>query len=70
LAVLPNYRKQGIGKQLMVSALSAITQRGKFLVIVHAQEYIIQLYQQLGFEVVGEKFNEAGIPHVKMIEQL
>jgi predicted GNAT family N-acyltransferase len=70
LAVLPDYRKQGIGKQLMVSALSAITQRGKSLVIVHAQEYVVQLYQQLGFEVVGEKFNEAGIPHVKMIEQL
>jgi predicted GNAT family N-acyltransferase len=70
LAVLPDYRKQGIGKQLMVSALSAITQRGKFLVLVHAQEYVIQLYQQLGFEVVGEKFNEAGIPHVKMIKQL
>jgi predicted GNAT family N-acyltransferase len=68
LAVLPNYRKQGIGKQLMISALSAIAQRGKFLVIVHAQEYIAQLYQQLGFEIVGEKFNEAGISHVKMIK--
>lgn len=68
LAVLPDYRKQGIGKQLMRSALSAITQRGKFLVVVHAQEYVAQLYQQLGFEIVGEKFNEAGIPHVKMIK--
>lgn len=70
LAVLPDYRKQGIGKQLMRSALSAVTQRGKSLVLVHAQEYVVQLYQQLGFEVVGEKFNEAGIPHVKMIKQL
>lgn len=68
LAVLPDYRKQGIGKQLMISALSTIAQRGKFLVIVHAQEYIAQLYQQLGFAIVGEKFNEAGIPHVKMIK--
>lgn len=67
LAVLPDYRKQGIGKQLMVSALSAIAQRGKFLVIVHAQAYIASLYQQLGFAIVGEPFNEAGIPHVKMI---
>lgn len=68
LAVLSDYRKQGVGKQLMVSALSAITQRGKSLVVVHAQEYVVQLYQQLGFEVIGEKFNEAGIPHVKMIK--
>ena len=70
LAVLPNYRKQGIGRQLMLSALSAIVQRDKSLAIVHAQEYITQLYQQLGFAIVGEKFNEAGIPHVKMSKQL
>lgn len=68
LAVLPDYRKQGIGKLLMISALSAIAQRGKFLVIVHAQAYIAPLYQQLGFAIVGEQFNEAGIPHVKMIK--
>ncbi|MGL5831695.1 MAG: GNAT family N-acetyltransferase [Waterburya sp.] len=70
LAVLPDYRNQGIGKQLMVSALSVIAQRGKFLVIVHAQEYVAQLYQQLGFAIVGEQFNEAGISHVKMSKQL
>jgi predicted GNAT family N-acyltransferase len=68
LAVLPDYRKQGIGKLLMKSALSVIAQRGKFLVIVHAQIYIAPLYQQLGFAIVGEKFKEAGIPHVKMIK--
>jgi predicted GNAT family N-acyltransferase len=66
LAVLPDYRKQGIGKQLMRSALFTIAQQGNFLVIVHAQAYIASLYQQLGFAIVGEPFNEAGIPHVKM----
>jgi predicted GNAT family N-acyltransferase len=70
LAVLPDYRKQGLGKQLMRSALSTITQRGKCLVIVHAQAYIAQLYQQLGFAIVGEQFNEAGISHVKMVKMI
>ncbi len=69
LAVLPEYRKQGIGKQLMESALS-VSRLDKSQVIVHAQEYIASLYQQLGFEVVGERFNEAGIAHVKMVKQL
>lgn len=68
LAVLPNYRKQGIGKQLMLSTLSAIAQQGKSLAVVHAQAYIAQLYEQLGFKIVGEQFYEAGIPHVKMIK--
>ena len=69
LAVLPEYRKQGIGKQLMESALS-VSRLDKSQVIVHAQEYIASLYQQLGFEVVGERFSEAGIDHVKMVKQL
>ena len=69
LAVLPEYRKQGIGKQLMESALS-VSRLDKSKAIVHAQEYIASLYQQLGFEVVGERFSEAGIAHVKMVKQL
>ena len=70
LAVLPQVRKQGIGKQLMFAALDAIALANKTTVIVHAQEYIVPLYQQLGFAIVGEKFSEAGINHVKMVKQL
>ena len=69
LAVLSEARGQGIGKQLMEKALT-VSQVDKSLVIVHAQEYIAKLYQQLGFKIIGEKFNEAGIVHVKMIKQL
>ena len=53
----------------MEAALSVVS-RNKSLAIVHAQEYVAPLYQQLGFEVVGERFNEAGIAHVKMVKQL
>lgn len=70
LAVLPEARKQGVGKQLMKSALDVISTRHKSLVVVHAQEYIANLYRQLGFEIVGEGFVEAGIAHVKMVKQL
>ena len=70
LAVLSGYRKQGIGKRLMESALSTIAHQNKSIAIVHAQAYIAQLYQQLGFSIVGDKFTEAGIPHVKMIKHL
>ena len=70
LAVLPAYRHQGIGRQLMRFALSLAIQQGKTVAVVHAQKYIAQLYTSLGFEIVGEEFYEAGIPHVKMIEQL
>ena len=70
LAVLSEYRKQGVGKRLMESALSTIARQNKSIAIVHAQAYIAQLYQQLGFGIVGDEFTEAGIPHVKMIKHL
>ena len=70
LAVLPQVRNKGIGKQLMFAALGEIAVQNKTTAIVHAQEYIASLYQQLGFEIIGEKFSEAGINHVKMVKQL
>ncbi|MEM8673779.1 MAG: GNAT family N-acetyltransferase [Cyanobacteria bacterium P01_G01_bin.67] len=70
LAVLPEYRKQGVGKKLMETAIKTISQSQASLVVVHAQAYITQLYLQLGFEIVGDRFDEAGISHVKMMKQL
>lgn len=70
LAILAKARKRGIGRKLMSTALQTIAQQDKTSVIVHSQEYIAPLYQQLGFKIVGEKFSEAGIAHVKMVKQL
>ena len=70
LAVLSSARKLGVGKGLMRSALNTILEQNKSLAIVHAQEHIADLYQQLGFAIVGERFTEAGIPHVKMVKRL
>ncbi|MEL6438348.1 MAG: GNAT family N-acetyltransferase [Cyanobacteria bacterium J06621_8] len=68
LAVLSEFRRCGVGKRLMETALQTPPASQKLQIIVHAQEYISRLYQQLGFIVVGDKFSEAGIPHVKMIK--
>ncbi len=70
LAVLNAFRNRGIGKKLMLTALAKIAASGDRLVVVHAQEYIKKLYQQLGFQQVGATFEEAGISHVKMTKQL
>ena len=71
LAVLPLARSRGIGTQLMERALAVIVSKNSYAqVIVHAQEYIKELYEQLGFEQVGGTFDEAGIVHVKMVKIL
>ena len=66
LAVLASARGLGIGQKLMEKALEFIALTSIEKVTVNAQEYVKNLYLKLGFEVVGESFDEAGIPHIKM----
>lgn len=67
LAVLPEFRRKGIGIKLMKTALEMTQNRKVTEVIVHAQAYVKNLYIELGFEVIGERFYEANIPHFKMM---
>lgn len=70
LSVLPTARKRGVGKQLMTKAIDLITQQNYHKIIIHSQEYIKSLHQKLGFEQIGNTFDEANIPHVKMIKKI
>ena len=70
LAVVSTARGLGIGKKLMVKALDVAQENNTQDIVVNAQEYVKDLYQQLGFEQVGERFEEAGIVHIKMIKRL
>ncbi|MBD2777948.1 GNAT family N-acetyltransferase [Iningainema tapete] len=70
LAVLPLARGQGVGRKIMAKAMEVAALRNVAKVVIHAQEYVKGLYEQLGFEEVGEIFEEAGIDHVKMIKVL
>ncbi len=66
LAVLASARGLGIGLQLMENALEFLSLTSIQKVTVNAQEYVKKLYLKLGFEIIGEPFDEAGIPHLKM----
>ncbi len=70
LAVLSTARGQGIGKKIMEKAMEVASEKNIQEVFIHAQEYVKGLHQQLGFQQEGERFEEAGIPHVKMRKQL
>ena len=70
LAVLLIARGYGVGKKIMQKALEVIDSKNIPEVLIHAQEYIKALYQQLGFQQEGEVFEEAGIRHVKMRRKL
>ena len=66
VAVLPEYRRQGIGEALMRVLERWAFDRGLERVTLNAQESAVPFYQRLGYAVRGEPFEEAGIPHRAM----
>jgi len=65
-AVLKRYRKSGVGRLMMESALEAIKHEGCEEVVLDAQIQVRAFYEKFGFVAEGEEFKDAGIPHMKM----
>ncbi|MFC6757870.1 MULTISPECIES: GNAT family N-acetyltransferase [Haloarcula] len=70
VAVCPEYRDEGLGRQVMNVAESAARDAGATSATLHAQVSVRGFYGKLGYESVGEQFEEAGIPHVEMRRRL
>ncbi|MEY3984153.1 MAG: hypothetical protein RL160_1712 [Bacteroidota bacterium] len=64
-AVLPDYRKMGVGTILLKALLHDVPKNRT--VYLHAQVPAMNLYQRQGFQAVGELFYECNIPHYKMV---
>ncbi|CAD6193358.1 unnamed protein product [Caenorhabditis auriculariae] len=61
VAVLQEYRRRGIARQLIINGLKFFLEdRRNSLLYAFAQSSAIQLYLKLGFSVVSEKFEEEG----------
>ena len=67
MAVLPDYRRQGIGRQLLSTLLELSKSQGITQLELHAQLSAIAFYEQFGFIAQGEIYDEAGIAHRDMI---
>lgn len=68
MAVLPEYRGQGLGKNLLLYILAYCQAHfAGNAICLDAQCHAIQFYEKLGFKVVGDVFMDAGMAHVKMI---
>jgi predicted GNAT family N-acyltransferase len=66
LAILNAYRNQGLGSEMVCTAISYTQSLGYQRIKLHAQTATLEFYQRLGFKTVGEEFQEAGIAHIKM----
>jgi len=65
VALLPDYRGRGIGRDLMWCTMAAAFRRYKQIVL-DAQLTVIPFYERLGFEAEGPVFLDAGIEHRRM----
>ncbi len=67
MAVLPGWRRRGIGSALLQAALALASEQGLGEATAHAQCHALPFYLGHGFRVEGEEFEEAGIPHRKIV---
>jgi len=67
MAVLKSQRRKGVGRKLLKRAIAAATELGAKKIYLHAQVPVIGFYEKLGFRCVGPVFDEAAIPHRKMV---
>lgn len=67
MAVDPQRQREGIGRELVVELeRRAFGELGLQELFCHAREDARPFYERLGWEVDGEMFMEAGIPHFRM----
>ena len=65
-AVKRNWRKMGLGRQLLARAESEAKRLGATKMVVHAQEQAEGFYASAGYTSTGIRDVEVGCPHVWM----
>ena len=67
VAVLAEYRQQGIGRELMAALITYCKNKHPDCKIyLHAQTTRQRFYEYFGFVTRGDIFMDAGIPHIEM----
>lgn len=63
VCLAPEQRRTGLGREMMRRAIAKFGDRALSL---SAQSYLRRFYEEFGFQVVGEPYEEDGIPHLHM----
>ena len=70
VAVRESHRGEGWGERIMSVVETYAREAGFERVRLAAQVPVVGFYERLGYEVVGEEFMDAGIPHRSMEKSL
>ncbi|HYG32546.1 MAG TPA: GNAT family N-acetyltransferase [Methylophilaceae bacterium] len=66
MAVLKNYRGQGVGCTLLEQAIQCCRERGWNSITLSAQTHAISFYERTGFVISSDEYMDAEIPHRDM----
>ncbi len=66
MAVLRGWRGNGAGRAILRALMAEAVEHGSARIALHAQVHAIGFYERSGFRIVGDEFDEAGIPHRRM----
>lgn len=65
------YLCSGVGKKLVQQMEKHVKSKfGTDVVYLHARHYAVGFYEKLGYEKIGDEFEEVGMKHFKMQKQL
>jgi predicted GNAT family N-acyltransferase len=70
LAVAPSARRRGLGRGILAAAEASAREAGARVMRLHSQDYIEDMYTELGYVQFGEPFVDHGIAHVSMEKPL
>ncbi|WP_276745793.1 GNAT family N-acetyltransferase [Ruminococcus champanellensis] len=70
VAVLPQYRGTGLGRELMRRAEAYIRSTGGTAAELSGQVQASGFYKKLGYTPVGEVYPDEGCPHIRMQKKL
>ena len=66
MVVAEGYQKQGVGKRLFMAFEAYLLNLGFQIFILHARMTAHGFYLNMGYAILGEEFQEVGLPHYRM----
>ena len=70
MAVVSGLQGKGIGRVIMNFAENVARDRGYKVLHMHARKSAVGFYEKLGYQIVGDEFEEVTIPHYEMQKAL
>lgn len=70
ILVSKKFRNLGLGVDLMKHVINFLDQeKPNYSSEMSAQTYLINFYKKFNFEIEGDEYLDAGVPHIKMIKK-